>query len=125
MKAKVVVEREAKDPNISQSSKESDDEEINDNECEKNKKEQRKTSILTYFKFLWAILNSTMVSMTKYLNRFSNDYRYIRKVLTKEKKLLKVRFLLKSTLTYIKDEKITLLIDFRQNQISKWENDWV
>lgn len=28
--------------------------------------------------------------MTRYLNRFSRDYRYIRKVLTKEKKLLKV-----------------------------------
>ncbi|XP_043467300.1 piezo-type mechanosensitive ion channel component isoform X5 [Leptopilina heterotoma] len=90
MKVKV-VEGETKDPNLSQSSKESDDEEIIDNECGKNKKEQRKTSILTYFKFLWAILNSTMVSMTKYLNRFSNDYRYIRKVLTKEKKLLKTK----------------------------------
>ncbi|XP_051158273.1 piezo-type mechanosensitive ion channel component-like isoform X4 [Leptopilina boulardi] len=85
------VEGEIKDTNLSRSSKESDDEDIDDKKFEKNKKEQRKTSILTYFKFLWAMLNSTMVSMTKYLNRFSNDYRYIRKVLTKEKKLLKTK----------------------------------
>lgn len=36
------------------------------------------------------MVNSTMVSMTKYLNRFSRDYRYIRKVLSKEKRILKV-----------------------------------
>lgn len=83
------MEGEIKDMNISKRSKGSDDEE-NDDKNQKSKKEERKISLLTYIKFLWAILNSTMVSMTKYLNRFSNDYRYIRKVLTKEKKLLKV-----------------------------------
>lgn len=52
-------------------------------------KEER-ISIATYFNFLIVIINSTFISMTRYLNRFSRDYRYIRKVLTKEKKLLKV-----------------------------------
>ena len=50
-----------------------------------------KVSFFTYFKFIWAFLNSTMVSMTRCLNRYSNDYRYVRKILAKEKKLLKVR----------------------------------
>jgi hypothetical protein len=51
-----------------------------------------KMSVSTYFKFVWAFINSTMVSLTKYLNNYSNDYRYVRKVLAKEKKLLKVSF---------------------------------
>ncbi|XP_023248310.1 piezo-type mechanosensitive ion channel component isoform X2 [Copidosoma floridanum] len=55
----------------------------------KGDEEGEKVSFLTYFKFLWAFLNSSMVSMTKHLNSYSNDYRYIRKVLAKEKKLLK------------------------------------
>ncbi|XP_058794046.1 piezo-type mechanosensitive ion channel component isoform X2 [Phymastichus coffea] len=50
-----------------------------------------KISLLTYFKFSWAFINSTMVSLTKYLNRYSNDYRYVRKVLAKEKRLLKAK----------------------------------
>lgn len=61
---------------------------ITENDEEEN---EDKVSIVTYLKFLLAFINSTMVSMTKYLNRFSNDYRYIRKVLAKEKKSLKVR----------------------------------
>lgn len=54
------------------------------------KKDQKKVSICTYLKFLLAMINSTLTSLTKYLNRFSHDYRYIRKVLMKEKTNLKV-----------------------------------
>lgn len=53
-------------------------------------KDREKTSFLTYFKFLLVMINSTLTSITKYLNRFSHDYRYIRKVLAQEKKILKV-----------------------------------
>ncbi|KAK7789716.1 hypothetical protein R5R35_007290 [Gryllus longicercus] len=45
--------------------------------------------IVTFLKFAWAFVESAMVSMTIYLNRFSRDYRYVRKVLTVEKKMLK------------------------------------
>ncbi|GLG96580.1 Piezo-type mechanosensitive ion channel component [Gryllus bimaculatus] len=45
--------------------------------------------IATFLKFAWAFVESAMVSMTIYLNRFSRDYRYVRKVLTVEKKMLK------------------------------------
>lgn len=66
--------------------------EIDDVDASKSKEEtdEAKVSFLTYFRFIWAFINSTMVSMTRYLNRYSNDYRYVRKVLAKEKKLLKV-----------------------------------
>jgi len=57
------------------------------------KEEQKKVSFFTYFKFLLVMINSTLTSMTRYLNRFSHDYRYIRKVLAKEKKILKVRIM--------------------------------
>ncbi|KAL7286394.1 hypothetical protein TKK_0019346 [Trichogramma kaykai] len=60
-------------------------------ETDKAKKKGAKVSFLTYFKFVWAFLNSIMVSMTKHLNRYSNDYRYVRKVLAKEKKILKAK----------------------------------
>lgn len=52
--------------------------------------DRKKVSLLTYLKFLFELINSFMVSGTKYVNKFSRDYRYIRKVLAKEKKLLKV-----------------------------------
>lgn len=58
--------------------------------CEKK---EGKVSLFTYFKFIWAVINSAMVSLTRHLNHYSDDYRYVRKVLAKEKKLLKVRFL--------------------------------
>ncbi|XP_026827290.1 piezo-type mechanosensitive ion channel component isoform X4 [Ooceraea biroi] len=58
---------------------------------EEEKEDQKKVSFFTYFKFLLVMINSTLTSMTKYLNRFSHDYRYIRKVLAKEKKLLKAK----------------------------------
>lgn len=61
-----------------------------DSKEEKQSDEEPKVSFITYLKFLLVIINSALTSMTTYLNRFSRDYRYIRKVLAKEKKLLKV-----------------------------------
>ncbi|XP_011063267.1 PREDICTED: piezo-type mechanosensitive ion channel component 1 isoform X3 [Acromyrmex echinatior] len=66
------------------------EEKIEDKESDK-KEEEQKVSFFTYFKFLLVMINSTLTSMTKYLNRFSYDYRYIRKVLAKEKKILKAK----------------------------------
>ncbi|XP_033319292.1 piezo-type mechanosensitive ion channel component isoform X9 [Bombus bifarius] len=60
-------------------------------EKEETQEDEQKVSIATYFKFIIVMINSTLTSMTKYLNRFSRDYRYIRKVLTKEKKVLKTK----------------------------------
>ncbi|XP_071441072.1 piezo-type mechanosensitive ion channel component [Hetaerina americana] len=45
--------------------------------------------IWTFMKFFWALIESLMVSATQWLNRFSRDYRYIARCLTREKKLLK------------------------------------
>ncbi|XP_011693697.1 PREDICTED: piezo-type mechanosensitive ion channel component 2-like [Wasmannia auropunctata] len=58
---------------------------------DEKEEEQKKVSFFTYFKFLLVMINSTLISMTRYLNRFSHDYRYIRKVLAKEKKILKAK----------------------------------
>ncbi|XP_018407088.1 PREDICTED: piezo-type mechanosensitive ion channel component [Cyphomyrmex costatus] len=68
-----------------------EEEKIEDKESDKKEEEQKKVSFFTYFKFLLVMINSTLTSMTKYLNRFSYDYRYIRKVLAKEKKVLKAK----------------------------------
>lgn len=40
--------------------------------------------------FIWAFIESVMVSATNFLNRYTRDYRYVVKVLKKEKKILKV-----------------------------------
>ena len=40
-------------------------------------------------RFLILSLNSVMVSLTRWLNTFSRDYRYVSRVLAVEKKLLK------------------------------------
>ena len=42
--------------------------------------------------FIWAFIQSTMVSLTNFLNRYSRDYRYVLRVLAQEKKYLKVFF---------------------------------
>ncbi|KAL0119117.1 hypothetical protein PUN28_009604 [Cardiocondyla obscurior] len=68
-----------------------EEEKIEDKESDEKKEEQKKVSFSTYFKFLLVMINSTLISMTRYLNRFSHDYRYIRKVLAKEKKILKAK----------------------------------
>ncbi|XP_068903612.1 piezo-type mechanosensitive ion channel component isoform X9 [Tenebrio molitor] len=39
--------------------------------------------------FVWAFIQSSMVSMTNFLNKYSRDYRYVIRVLAKEKKFLK------------------------------------
>ncbi|XP_072762660.1 piezo-type mechanosensitive ion channel component isoform X5 [Anoplolepis gracilipes] len=88
----VEMETEDKEPTDLVKTPESSDEEEDKSEDEKEEKEdQKKTSFFTYFKFLLVMVNSTLTSMTKYLNRFSHDYRYIRKVLAREKKALKAK----------------------------------
>ncbi|XP_046586932.1 piezo-type mechanosensitive ion channel component isoform X2 [Neodiprion lecontei] len=76
------VEREMRADDLTRTSIPSDDE-------DENVEEKKKISLATYFKFVWAFINSAIVSMTKHLNIYSQDYRYIRKVLTEEKKNLK------------------------------------
>lgn len=78
----------AKTPEIS--SDEEDDKTEDKKKGDEEKEDQKKPSFFTYFKFLLVMVNSTLTSMTKYLNQFSHDYRYIRKVLAREKKTLKV-----------------------------------
>lgn len=46
--------------------------------------------IVDVFLFLWSVINSAMVSIIVFLNKYSRDYRYVLKVLNVEKKLLKV-----------------------------------
>nr|XP_018904345.1 PREDICTED: piezo-type mechanosensitive ion channel component isoform X2 [Bemisia tabaci] len=45
--------------------------------------------LILYLKFVWHFINSVMVSLTKWLNKFSRDYRYVIRTLSVEKKLLK------------------------------------
>lgn len=86
-------EKEATDLAKTPESSDTEEEKIReeDKKGDKKEEEQKKVSFSTYFKFLLVMINSTLTSMTKYLNRFSYDYRYIRKVLAKEKKVLKVQ----------------------------------
>lgn len=71
-----------------------DEQKEEDKTVERNVEEddgkEKKVSISTYFKFFLVMVNSTLISMIKYLNQFSRDYRYIRKILAMEKKILKV-----------------------------------
>lgn len=46
--------------------------------------------VVTFLKFVYAFINSVMVTMTRYLNKLSRDYRYVMRTLAIEKKLLKV-----------------------------------
>jgi hypothetical protein len=41
-------------------------------------------------KFVWAFVESAMVTLTKHVNHISRDYRYIMEVVTLEKRMLKV-----------------------------------
>ncbi|XP_049822868.1 piezo-type mechanosensitive ion channel component isoform X3 [Aethina tumida] len=45
--------------------------------------------LLRYAKLCWMYVEGAMVSVTNFLNRYSKDYRYIIRVLSKEKKILK------------------------------------
>ncbi|KAF7992315.1 hypothetical protein HCN44_001640 [Aphidius gifuensis] len=76
------IEREMKNDDMTHPG-DDDDEEKSDT--------PKNISLLTYFKFMIEFINSAMVSATRYLNKFSRDYRYIRKVLAKEKKILKAK----------------------------------
>ncbi|CAH0558079.1 unnamed protein product [Brassicogethes aeneus] len=42
-----------------------------------------------YVRLLWVYIEGTMVTLTRFLNQYSKDYRYIIRVLSKEKKILK------------------------------------
>ncbi|XP_020278165.1 piezo-type mechanosensitive ion channel component isoform X3 [Pseudomyrmex gracilis] len=85
------TEKEATDLAKSPELSDEEEERAEDKKSDEEKEEQKKVSFSTYLKFLLVMINSTLISMTKYLNRFSHDYRYIRKVLAKEKKTLKAK----------------------------------
>lgn len=44
-----------------------------------------------YLLFAWLFIESSMVSLTQFLNKYSKDYRYVMKTLSKERKILKER----------------------------------
>ncbi|XP_076679384.1 piezo type mechanosensitive ion channel component isoform X2 [Andrena cerasifolii] len=90
------IETEEKDESVAGPAKTPDPSDDEYDEGKEDKKEEKeedtsKIPVATYFKFLLVMVNSALTSMTTYLNRFSRDYRYIRKVLSKEKKLLKAK----------------------------------
>ena len=128
------IETEEKDASTAEQDKTpepTDDEYGEDKEADEKKTEEddQKVSIATYLKFLIVMINSTLTSMTRYLNRFSRDYRYIRKVLTKEKKVLKARGSNEFGRKFFHEielhisESLTLI--YRRSRISGWECDWV
>ncbi|CAG9862827.1 unnamed protein product [Phyllotreta striolata] len=55
-------------------------------ETEKRKPLQK---IFACLLFLWAFIDGAMVSLTRYLNKYSRNYRLILKILSKEKRILK------------------------------------
>ncbi|XP_063241990.1 piezo-type mechanosensitive ion channel component-like isoform X9 [Bacillus rossius redtenbacheri] len=62
---------------------------VSETDKESEKEPTILSKIWTYIKVLWAFIESAMVSLTKYLNRNSKDYRYVVKILSMEKKMLK------------------------------------
>ncbi|KAI4464688.1 hypothetical protein MML48_3g00017133 [Holotrichia oblita] len=52
-------------------------------------KDSKFQKIIDILLFVWAFIDSTLVSLTNYLNKYSRDYRYVIKVLGREKKQLK------------------------------------
>lgn len=48
--------------------------------------------IVVAFKFVWMFIQTSLVSLTNFLNNYSKDYRYVLRVLAKEKKILKVMY---------------------------------
>ncbi|XP_049832005.1 piezo-type mechanosensitive ion channel component isoform X1 [Schistocerca gregaria] len=54
-----------------------------------SKKQSLGRTVWTYIKFAWALIEGSMETLVRYLNRFSRDYRYVIRVLALEKKLLK------------------------------------
>ncbi|XP_074025276.1 piezo type mechanosensitive ion channel component isoform X1 [Leptinotarsa decemlineata] len=45
--------------------------------------------IMTFLLFIWAFIDSGLVSLTNFLNKYSRNYRYVLKILAKEKRVLK------------------------------------
>lgn len=52
--------------------------------------ESKCQKIVDILLFIWAFIDSALVSLTNRLNQYSRDYRYVLKVLGKEKKEMKV-----------------------------------
>lgn len=46
--------------------------------------------VMVSLRFGMTFINSVMVTMTRWLNKLSRDYRYVIRILTMEKKILKV-----------------------------------
>lgn len=69
--------------------------------------------------FIWAFIESGMISLTHFLNRYSRDYRYVLKTLGKERKMLKVRFSLKFL------SKHFIGVHFRKTLNTTWVSGWV
>jgi hypothetical protein len=72
-----------------------DEDEIVEEEEEDGKEEVgKKTTVwkrlFGYMRFSWALVESLMVSMTSWLDKFSRDYRHVSKCLTKERSAMKV-----------------------------------
>lgn len=80
------LKEEQEDPRPSTSK----DEEFSDMVTEKEESVSLGQKIVTGLLFVWAFIESFMNSLTLQLNNYSKDYRYVRRVLTREKKLLKV-----------------------------------
>lgn len=59
-------------------------------EPESEKKPSVWKRIFGYMRFSWALVESLMVSMTSWLDKFSRDYRHVSKCLTKERNAMKV-----------------------------------
>lgn len=74
----------------------SKDEELSDIVTEKEESVSIGQKIVTGLLFVWAFVESFMNSLTLHLNNYSKDYRYVRRVLTREKKLLKVNYIVKA-----------------------------
>lgn len=53
-----------------------------------------------YMRFSWALVESLMVSMTSWLDKFSKDYRHVSKCLTKERSAIKVSIII-NTVFYV------------------------
>ncbi|XP_025986648.2 piezo-type mechanosensitive ion channel component isoform X3 [Solenopsis invicta] len=86
----VEMETEEKDPtDLVKTPSDTEDEKMEDEQSDEKDEKKKKVSFFTYLKFILVMINSTLISMTRYLNKFSKDYRLIRKILAKEKKILK------------------------------------
>ncbi|KAF2898576.1 hypothetical protein ILUMI_07604, partial [Ignelater luminosus] len=58
-------------------------------ELSEPKEQNTLQKLLTYLVFVWLFIESALVSLTNFLNKYSRDYRYVLRVLHREKRLLK------------------------------------